>query len=445
MRTLGSTRIVLYGPTGMGKSEVAIGITRNEIEQGRKVLFIADLISISSQSEKRFQDAGLTTGILRGEENRVEGDVVITSPQTIKARLKREDPVMTRMIEETSLFIIDECHTRYDYLEQIILQMKPRQWAVGLSATPMVRDLGTVWQDMVVSTTTYELFQSGYLIKFRMRQPKVVGATVDMEGVKTSRRNGFKEYNDGETEERVIKIETKLLPEYRKMLEDRFPTAKECPRTLIYCPRVDYAHHLAQLYSSMGMGLFVAMDGGQTKRHRADMIDKFNKGVIKGLVSVGTIGKGFDSPAAQVLVDLRPNADITPYLQKIGRVLRPSPEKDFVIILDHAQNWGRFKDLAIEIFRTGPPPLDRGRKKMRPVWKMDDENNMYLGETDTAPGEDGELVDTEIDYEANEPQPLDDPWYDLCWICDHSKKEGWKSIFEGMGCFEIQGTDRQIP
>jgi superfamily II DNA or RNA helicase len=49
-------------------------------------------------------------------------------------------------------------------------------------------------------------------------------------------------------------------------------------------------------------------------------------------------GEGFDVPAIEAAILLRPTQSLSLYLQQVGRALRPSPGKTEAIILDHAGN-----------------------------------------------------------------------------------------------------------
>jgi superfamily II DNA or RNA helicase len=87
---------------------------------------------------------------------------------------------------------------------------------------------------------------------------------------------------------------------------------------------------------------------------------RFRAGETLGLTNVDLFGEGYDVPAAEVALMLRPTQSEVLYLQQCGRVLRASPGKKEALILDHAGNAGRF----------GVPDEDRawslegqGRKK----------------------------------------------------------------------------------
>ena len=406
----GVRRNILYGPTGCGKTEQAIGLAQRHVERGEKVLFAADLITLADQSAARFAAAGIRTGIARGEDTRdLDAPVVVTSPQTLAARLRSGK--MRPLLDEATCFIVDEAHTRHGATERVVMGLRDDQHAVGLTATPQVKGLGKVWEGLVVATTTRELFDRGLLVRPRYRRPEAK-AVVDMRGVQVDRRKG--DYRDSDVAERAARIHTELVPEYRAMLDHYWPGRVTAPKTMVFTATVEEAEAVARLYTEMGLGEFRALSYLQSTGHKRSQIQQFHDGRVRGLASVAVLAKGFDAPDAEVLIDLRPNAktNIAAYCQKIGRIFRAAPGKEFCVILDHAQNLETFRDKVADLFVNGPPPLCRGRKKgngTRP-------GAGGGGEVEPEEAEDGVLVEDEIDLSGPVQDP-NDPWFDICAVC----------------------------
>jgi type I site-specific restriction endonuclease len=59
------------------------------------------------------------------------------------------------------------------------------------------------------------------------------------------------------------------------------------------------------------------------------------------LCACAVIDEGLDVPEATCLQILRFTASLRLWRQLIGRVLRPSPGKEFALIIDHTDNWRR--------------------------------------------------------------------------------------------------------
>ena len=415
----GIRKIILYGPTGSGKTEEAIGLAQRFVERGKRVLFAADLIALADQSAARFSRADLRTGIARGEDTRdLDAPVVVTSPQTIAARLRNGR--LAPLLNEAACIIVDEAHTRHGAMERVVSGIRDDQLAVGLTASPQVPGLGKVWDDMVVATTTRALFDRRLLVRPRYWRP-APAAVVDMTGATVDSRKG--DYRDRDVAERAGKIHTELVPEYRRMLERYWPGAVTAPKTLVFTATVEAAEAVAKLYTDMGLGVFRAVTYLQSTALKRALIEQLHDGRIRGLCSVAVLAKGFDEPDARVLVDLRPNAarNSAAYTQKIGRIFRCSPGKQFCVVLDHAENLATFREAMQALFVNGPPPLCRGRKKGNGDGKR---RGGGVQEPEDAV-EDGVMVEDELDLSGPVQDP-DDPWFDICRICaDRGYNKRW--------------------
>ncbi len=71
---------------------------------------------------------------------------------------------------------------------------------------------------------------------------------------------------------------------------------------------------------------------------RRDAIAAFRDGRIRVLTSCDLVSEGFDLPAIEVAIALRPTQSLGLWLQQVGRIMRPSPGKTHALLLDHAGN-----------------------------------------------------------------------------------------------------------
>jgi DNA repair protein RadD len=108
-------------------------------------------------------------------------------------------------------------------------------------------------------------------------------------------------------------------------------------RALVFCVSVQHARHVADSFVSAGYAA-AALDGTMVPPERARIISDFVDGRTRVLTSCDLISEGFDLPAIEAAILLRPTQSVTIYMQQIGRALRPYPGKAHAIILDHAGN-----------------------------------------------------------------------------------------------------------
>ena len=65
-----------------------------------------------------------------------------------------------------------------------------------------------------------------------------------------------------------------------------------------------------------------------------------------------------------VLIDCRPlKSSLASHLQKLGRVMRAAPNKEFGLVLDHAGNYLRFLEAAEDVWYNGVVSLDESDRE----------------------------------------------------------------------------------
>ena len=100
-----------------------------------------------------------------------------------------------------------------------------------------------------------------------------------------------------------------------------------------------------------------------------------NDSMLRVLVSVEALAKGFDVPTVSCVIDCRPlRKSLSTAIQMWGRGLRSSPDtgKTNCILIDHSGNISRFLDDYTNIYFNGLDSLDSGEKLDKDVRKDDD-------------------------------------------------------------------------
>jgi len=113
-------------------------------------------------------------------------------------------------------------------------------------------------------------------------------------------------------------------------------------RTLAFCIDVEHAEKVAYAFQRYGVPS-ACVTGETPLKERRKMYDDLRDGKILVLTSVNVISIGFDEPAVEVGLMLRPTQSIALHLQQLGRIMRISPEtgKTCGVILDQAGNTTR--------------------------------------------------------------------------------------------------------
>jgi len=130
-------------------------------------------------------------------------------------------------------------------------------------------------------------------------------------------------------------------------------------RAVVFACSIEHSRHIVAQFQAAGVRA-MHVDGETDHAERDAAIQSFERGAIDVLSNVELFGEGFDLPALEVAILLRPTQSLTLYLQQVGRALRACDGKAEALILDHAGN----------ALRHGLPDDERqwtleGRKKRK--------------------------------------------------------------------------------
>ena len=67
------------------------------------------------------------------------------------------------------------------------------------------------------------------------------------------------------------------------------------------------------------------------RAERAEILERFSRGLVRALVSARVLNEGVDVPEADVAVIVGGAQGDREYVQRVGRVLRPGPQKEAIV------------------------------------------------------------------------------------------------------------------
>ena len=106
---------------------------------------------------------------------------------------------------------------------------------------------------------------------------------------------------------------------------------------IAFCITVQHSQHVAEQFRAAGFRA-TSVDGSMTKAERKERIEGIGDGTYQVLTSCELISEGVDVPVVSGAILLRPTKSLGMYLQQVGRVLRPKPDGNRAVILDHVAN-----------------------------------------------------------------------------------------------------------
>lgn len=326
----GFKRIVIIAGTGAGKTVIGGHICALAESTGSKLLFLVHLDVLVGQTYAKMQAFGLHCGFIKaGWPEDPSAPIQIASVQTMAKRgWWREWPA--------DLIFYDEGHTTAfsQVGQEVLYQTHPNAVHIAMTATPYRlgdEQLGDHFETFVAAPPPVVLQQMGFLAPMQY-YGLALEDQIDLQGVQTVA---------GDYDEKGLKnvcdrpdLVQRIVQEWQRLVPGK--------RSIAFCIDVEHARHVAAAFQGAGVTA-EAVDGGTPPKVRQKLYQALAKGDLLVLTSCNVISIGFDVPAVEVGLLLRPTLSLALHHQQIGRVMRISPEtgKSHGIILDQAGNLQR--------------------------------------------------------------------------------------------------------
>lgn len=311
--------VLLQLPTGGGKTVSGSQMIAGSSAKGNVCWWLAHRRELIAQTSKTFSAMGIQHGVIAGGNSTdPHKRVQIGSIQTVARRLDDLSP--------PDLIIFDECHHLGAAQWQKIFDAFPNAKIIGLTATPWRLDgkgLGAWFQDMISGPTVAELIDEGSLSRYRLFAP----TQVDTSAIKMQ-AGDYKRDDLAATMDKPS-ITGDAVQHYLKLCRGK--------RAVAFAVNVEHSQHIAAQFNANGIRA-EHVDGTMDAGSRDGAIQRFIAGETLVLTNCELFGEGFDVPAIEAVILLRPTKSLSLHLQQVGRALRPSPGKTEAIILDHAGN-----------------------------------------------------------------------------------------------------------
>jgi len=315
----GQSSQLIVSPTGSGKTVMFSYMASSAAAKGLRTLILAHRVELLDQISRTLRGFNVQHGIIApGYLGDRRQRVQVASVFAMARRLDR--------YEAPDLIIVDEAHHAIkDSTWGNVIQHYPRAKLLGVTATPVRlsgEGLDGLFGHMVMGPTVRELIDSGSLSPYRLYAPP--GAALDLSGLHS--RGG--DYVKSELSDLMQKpqIVGSAVSHYKKLALGK--------RAVVFCCSVEHAEHVAAQFRAAGVSS-QSIDGSMDKTLRQSVLRSFESGDISVLTSCDLVSEGFDVPAIEVAILLRPTKSLGLYLQQVGRALRTFPGKSEAIILDH--------------------------------------------------------------------------------------------------------------
>lgn len=316
---------VIAMPTGTGKSVtiadicIEIVVTWN----GQRILILAPSKELVEQNGAKFTAMAphIPVGVCSASLNRYEVGRPITIG-TIGTVFNRCDK-----LGHIDLVFIDECHlvshkdeTQYRLLADYLLEKNPHCKFIGLSATPYRLGLGHItdgglFTDVCFDSTGLDAFNwfidQGYLLPLIPRPTQLV---LDTTGVATAGGD----FIGGQLQRKINKAEITSAA-----VSEALELSAGRQKLLWFATGIEHAESIVAELEARGETAVAVHSKSATRDEDLEAFMTLGHNGVRHCVNFGVLTTGFDFPALDCIVMLRPTKSPGLWVQMLGRGTRP--------------------------------------------------------------------------------------------------------------------------
>ena len=314
----GRKRTLLVLPTGCGKTVCFASVVQEKVNQGGRALIMAHRGELLDQAADKLKQV---TGMDCAYEKAGASSLGSWMPVTVGSvqSLCQEKRLAQFPEDYFSTIVVDEAHHCLSDSYQRVLEHFSDANVLGVTATPDrgdLRNLGRFFDSRAYEYTMGQAIREKYLcpVIAQMIPPKLDISSV---GVTSG------DYNAGE-------IGTALEPYLRQIAREIAENYAD-RKTVVFLPLIRISQTFCDLLNEMGIP--TAEVNGQSA-DRAEILRDFERGHYSVLCNSMLLTEGWDCPAVDCIVILRPTKVRSLYQQMVGRGMRLYPGKEELILLD---------------------------------------------------------------------------------------------------------------
>lgn len=344
----GVKRVLIFAPTGSGKTLVGSRIVADATSKNKRSLFLVHRDILVAQTADKLQKMGVNPGFIKAgwKEDR-ELLVQIASVQTLAQRSWwREYPA--------DVIILDECHILgwATTVREMMDEIYPNSIYIGMTASPWrlskTQGMADVFDALVAAPMPHELIDQGYLVK-----PSYYGLKLPLlDKVKTV---AF-EFDEQQLAIACDRPELigQIVSEWQRLAWGR--------RTIAFAVNVQHSQHICEAFLQQGIPA-AHVDGTTPIKERNIVYQQLADGEILVLSSCQCLTEGFDVCSVSAIILSRPTQSKALFFQMVGRGLRLSPETEKLdcVVIDQSGNVNRhgfIEDLHTVSLEAGKDSTD---------------------------------------------------------------------------------------
>ena len=191
---------------------------------------------------------------------------------------------------------------------------------------------GLFWKRLLYCINTAELMEQGYLCPLEYIDRSVV----EHEALKLNKSRS--DFDLDAYEDELTKRQQQIMDAIAYGME-------RSKSTLVFCSSVRQAEKLSAIVEGSK-----CVSAKTPKKERDKIVRDFKEGTLKAVFNVGVLTTGFDHPALDCIILLRPTRSIGLYYQMLGRGVRIAEGKTACKVIDltsTVKNMGRVESIKL--------------------------------------------------------------------------------------------------
>jgi superfamily II DNA or RNA helicase len=309
---------VIVAPCGAGKTTIGVALGAT---QPTNVLVLVPSLDLAKQWYDRIRQMAPSQDVhIRTSKNPLCKRWTICTLQSLD-RLNWAE--RWDIGKRHGLILVDECHRIPARTFGAVLASLPSAQRIGLSATPTRHDRLTPWIHQALGETIYQITED-QLSGGVLLDPEV-------------HRVNYSGEVSGDCYTQLINSVCRD-EERNRMIAGLVEKDRS---VLILSDRVGHCDELASLIPGAE-----TMTGAMGKKKRTDIIERARSGALRIICATTVADEGLDIPRLDTVVLASPSKNMQKITQRIGRILRPHPEKKRPIVYDIVDSFGPFSNFA---------------------------------------------------------------------------------------------------
>lgn len=314
----GSRKVLLWLPTGAGKTVIFCRVLAGAIAKARHAIMVVRGAALVDQASQRLLREGINHGCLQAGHWNVNpsAKIQVCSIDTLFRR---------KLTPPADLIVIDEAHLATSQSFLWLFAQYPNAYYLPVTATPFVRKgLRHIADDIVHPITFAELIEQGYLAKPRYFAP----TKLNLDDVRTDSKTGDYVAADLAAVMDGAAIYGDVVANYRDRVKG--------PAVLF---AVDIKHSLMIRDRFREAGFRAEhVEANTPDGERKRVLRDLETGACQVVTNVGILTTGVDMPELRAVILCRATKSYNLFVQMVGRGTRVTPDKREFIVLDHANN-----------------------------------------------------------------------------------------------------------